>query len=64
MNIDTPDEPLTRKAFERPVRAEHDIDDVAAFLATLTDGYDPKTKQARFPPRIPVALDLKDKNCG
>ncbi|MFT4069059.1 cytochrome-c peroxidase [Paraburkholderia sp.] len=46
VNVDTTDEPLTRKAGERPVWSERDIDDVAAFLATLTDGYDPKAKQA------------------
>jgi cytochrome c peroxidase len=43
-NVDTTDEPLRRKAGERPVWSERDIDDVAAFLATLTDGYDPKAK--------------------
>ena len=39
VNVDTTDEPLTRKAGERPVWSEQDIDDVAAFLATLNDGY-------------------------
>ncbi|WP_345812086.1 cytochrome c peroxidase [Paraburkholderia sp. PREW-6R] len=40
VNVDTTDEPLTRKAGERPVWSEQDIDDVAAFLTTLNDGYD------------------------
>ncbi|WP_267956800.1 cytochrome-c peroxidase [Paraburkholderia sp. HP33-1] len=44
VNVDTTDEPLSRKTGERPVWSERDIDDVAAFLATLTDGYDPKSK--------------------
>ncbi|MDN7520630.1 cytochrome-c peroxidase [Burkholderia sp. AU45251] len=39
VNVDTTDEPLTRKRGEKPVWSEHDIDDVAAFLATLDDGY-------------------------
>ncbi|MCA8089643.1 c-type cytochrome [Burkholderia anthina] len=38
-NVDTTDEPLTRKRGEKPVWTERDIDDVAAFLATLDDGY-------------------------
>jgi cytochrome c peroxidase len=47
VNVDTTDEPLTRKAGERPVWSEQDIDDVAAFLSTLTDGYGLASKQAR-----------------
>ncbi|WP_259461443.1 cytochrome-c peroxidase, partial [Paraburkholderia fungorum] len=39
VNVDTTDEPLTHKAGERSVWSERDIDDVAAFLATLNDGY-------------------------
>ncbi|MCO2636902.1 c-type cytochrome, partial [Pseudomonas aeruginosa] len=39
VNVDRTDEPLTRKRGERPVWSERDIDDVAAFLATLDDGY-------------------------
>lgn len=39
VNVDTTDEPLTRKRGEKPVWSERDIDDVAAFLATLDDGY-------------------------
>ncbi|MGK8208343.1 cytochrome-c peroxidase [Burkholderia cenocepacia] len=38
-NVDTTDAPLTRRRGERPVWSERDIDDVAAFLATLDDGY-------------------------
>lgn len=38
-NVDTVDEPLTRKQGERPAWNEHDIDDVIAFLKTLNDGY-------------------------
>ncbi|MDE1181165.1 cytochrome c peroxidase [Paraburkholderia sp.] len=44
VNVDTTDEPLTRKQGERPAWTERDIDDVAAFLATLNDGYVPETK--------------------
>ncbi|WP_416339001.1 hypothetical protein [Paraburkholderia sp. CNPSo 3076] len=40
-NIDTVDEPLTRKAGERPAWNARDIDDVIAFLKTLNDGYLP-----------------------
>jgi len=39
VNVDTLDEPLTRKPGGRPAWNERDIDDVAAFLATLNDGY-------------------------
>jgi cytochrome c peroxidase len=39
VNVDTTDEPLTRKRGEKPVWSERGIDDVAAFLATLNDGY-------------------------
>ena len=38
-NVDTTDEPLTRKQGGRPAWTEQDIGDVAAFLATLNDGY-------------------------
>ncbi|RQS72569.1 cytochrome-c peroxidase [Burkholderia sp. Bp8963] len=38
-NVDTTDEPLTRKRGERPVWSDVDIADVAAFLSTLSDGY-------------------------
>jgi cytochrome c peroxidase len=44
VDVDTTDEPLTRKAGERPVWSERDIDDVAAFLATLNDDYMLKPK--------------------
>lgn len=47
VNIDTTDEPLTRQAGERPVWSERDIDDVAAFLTTLNDGYVPTPKRAK-----------------
>ncbi|MEX3638951.1 hypothetical protein [Paraburkholderia sp. BR14320] len=66
MNVDTTDEPPTRKAGERPVCSERDSDDVAAFLQTLTDGFDLKAKAAgeadRKTRRVMVTLDLKDKN--
>jgi cytochrome c peroxidase len=41
VNVDTIDEPLTRKAGGRPAWNRQDIDDVAAFLETLDDGYTP-----------------------
>ncbi|MGC1581877.1 MAG: hypothetical protein WA766_10345, partial [Candidatus Acidiferrales bacterium] len=47
VNVDTTDEPLTRKAGERPVWSERDIDDVAAFLATLNDGYQLAARKAQ-----------------
>ncbi len=37
VNVDTTDAPLTRREGERPVWTEQDIDDVIAFLETLTD---------------------------
>jgi len=46
VNVDTTDEPLTRKRGEKPVWSARDIDDVAAFLATLDDGYVPPAKAA------------------
>ncbi|RKP49686.1 cytochrome-c peroxidase [Pararobbsia silviterrae] len=39
VNIDTTDEPLTRKRGDKPVWDERDIDDVVAFLETLNDDY-------------------------
>ncbi|MEM5457996.1 hypothetical protein VSR69_24585 [Paraburkholderia phytofirmans] len=44
VNVDTTDEPLTRKAGEHPVWSERDIDDVAVFLVTLNDDYVLKPK--------------------
>jgi cytochrome c peroxidase len=38
-NVDTTDNPFTRQRGEKPVWSERDIDDVAAFLVTLDDGY-------------------------
>ena len=38
-NVDTIDPPLTRNRGERPIWNARDIDDVIAFLRTLTDGY-------------------------
>jgi hypothetical protein len=38
-NVDTTDRPLGAKRGERPIWNEHDISDVIAYLATLTDGY-------------------------
>ncbi len=45
-NVDTRDEPLTRKVGERPAWNERDIDDVIAFLKTLDDGYVPPAARA------------------
>ncbi len=39
VNVDTIDQPLTEKLGGRPVWSKRDIDDVIAFLRTLTDGY-------------------------
>jgi len=39
INVDTVDRPLGQKRGERPVWDERDIDDVIAYLETLTDGY-------------------------
>jgi cytochrome c peroxidase len=47
VNVDTTDEPLTRKAGERPVWSEQDIDDIAAFLTKLNDDYDLNAKRSR-----------------
>ncbi|MBL6752274.1 MAG: c-type cytochrome [Nevskia sp.] len=38
-NVDRSDEPLTRKAGDPPVFSEAELDDLEAFLNTLTDGY-------------------------
>jgi cytochrome c peroxidase len=45
VNVDTLDEPLTRKAGGRPAWNRQDIDDVAAFLETLNDGYTPAQRR-------------------
>ncbi|SDI59339.1 cytochrome-c peroxidase [Paraburkholderia phenazinium] len=47
INVDTVDAPLTSKRGERPVWSERDIDDVAAFLTTLNDGYPYKPKPGK-----------------
>lgn len=36
-NVDVADEPLTRKEGEQPAWSDAEIDDVIAFLQTLTD---------------------------
>ncbi|WP_109481122.1 cytochrome c peroxidase [Paraburkholderia sp. C35] len=46
VNVDTIDEPLTRKQGEQPAWSEQEIDDVAAFLATLNDDYPDPTRVA------------------
>lgn len=38
-NIDVADAPFDRKFGDRPAMSEQDIDDIIAFLKTLTDGY-------------------------
>ncbi|WP_321855539.1 cytochrome-c peroxidase [Paraburkholderia tropica] len=51
VNVDTVDEPLTRKPGGKPAWNARDIDDVIAFLKTLDDGYlptNPPTAGARF----------------
>lgn len=49
-NVDTVDEPLTRKEGGKPAWNARDIDDVIAFMKTLDDGYQP---------RMPVAGVMK-----
>jgi cytochrome c peroxidase len=41
VNVDRKDEPLTRHAGEPPVFSESELDDLEAFLRTLSDGYRP-----------------------
>ena len=38
-NVDTIDAPLDRKPGDRPALTKAEMDDVIAFLKTLTDGY-------------------------
>ena len=40
-NIDTQDAPFTRKAGDKPALSDRDIEDLVAFLRTLTDGFRP-----------------------
>ncbi|OYV35429.1 MAG: cytochrome-c peroxidase [Rhodospirillales bacterium 20-64-7] len=41
-NIDRVDPPLNRKLGERPALSPREVDDIVAYLKTLTDGYAPK----------------------
>lgn len=41
-NVNTTEVPYNRKAGDQPALSEDDIDDLAAFLNTLTDGYETK----------------------
>jgi cytochrome c peroxidase len=41
-NVDTADAPFDRHPGDAPALSAADIDDVIAFLGTLTDGYDPR----------------------
>jgi cytochrome c peroxidase len=45
-NVDTIDPPLKQRRGERPIWNERDIDDVIAFLRTLTDGYSKQSHDA------------------
>ena len=45
-NVNTTEVPYDRHAGQQPRLSSAEIDDVAAFLATLTDGYDPATDSA------------------
>jgi cytochrome c peroxidase len=40
-NTDTVDPPLDRTLGEKPANSEQDLQDIIAFLKTLTDGYRP-----------------------
>ena len=41
-NIDRTDPPLNRKLGDAPALSEAEVNDIVAFLKTLTDGYRPK----------------------
>jgi cytochrome c peroxidase len=41
-NIDNTDPPLDRKLGDKPALSDTEVDDLVAFLKTLTDGYKPK----------------------
>ena len=45
-NVNTSEAPYDRRAGEAPALSDAEIDDVVAFLNTLTDGYDPATGTA------------------
>jgi len=45
-NVNTSEAPYNRKAGQAPALSNAEIDDVVAFLKTLTDGYDPITDTA------------------
>ncbi|NIE66915.1 c-type cytochrome [Burkholderia sp. Ax-1719] len=49
VNVDTTDAPLTYKKGDKPVWSEHDIDDVIAFLKTLSDGYNVAAQSNKTP---------------
>ena len=43
-NVNVEESPYDRKLGQKPVLSDQEIDDVVAFLHTLTDGYDPSQK--------------------
>jgi len=45
-NVNTTEAPYDRRPGQAPALSDAEIDDVLAFLATLTDGYDPVTGRA------------------
>ncbi|HMM58477.1 MAG TPA: hypothetical protein PKD77_12925, partial [Rudaea sp.] len=45
-NVNTSEAPYDRKPGQAPALSDAEIDDVVAFLKTLTDGYDPITDSA------------------
>lgn len=45
-NVNTTEAPYNRKPGQAPALSDAEIDDVVAFLKTLTDGYDPITNSA------------------
>ena len=46
-NVDTTDPPLDRTPGQKPANSQQDLQDIIAFIKTLTDGYD--AKRARSP---------------
>jgi cytochrome c peroxidase len=52
VNVDTP--PYQRRPKQRPQLTNEEIDDIVAFLFTLTDGYNPEWAKSGYKPRAEI----------
>ena len=52
VDVDTP--PYQRRPKQRPQLNDEEIDDIVAFLFTLTDGYNPEWERSGYKPRVEI----------